>query len=72
MNLKLVDSLAQIINSLTPQEKQILGTKIDLASDNNQQERQSWHEFIEETYGSINDETFVRHPQGDFKKRELF
>jgi hypothetical protein len=57
MNLKLVDSLAQIINSLTPQEKQILGTKIDLANDNNQQERQSWHEFIEETYGSINDET---------------
>ncbi len=71
MNLKLVDSLAQIINSLTPKEKQILATKVDLAGDNNQQERQSWHEFIEETYGSINDETFVRHPQGDFEKREL-
>ena len=32
MNLKLVDSLAQIINNLTPEEKQILGVKIDLIS----------------------------------------
>ncbi|MDY6805880.1 MAG: hypothetical protein SXA11_19035 [Cyanobacteriota bacterium] len=30
MNLKLVDSLAQIINNLTPEEKKKLGDKIDL------------------------------------------
>jgi hypothetical protein len=28
MNLQLVDSLAKIINNLTPEEKQILQTKI--------------------------------------------
>ncbi len=72
MNLKLVKSLAEIINNLTPEEKQILGTMINLIQDNNQPENQSWHEFIKNTYGSIQDETFVRHPQGNFEQRELF
>ncbi|MGK7918959.1 MAG: hypothetical protein AB4080_02980 [Trichodesmium sp.] len=72
MNLKLVQSLAEIINNLTPEEKQVLGTMINLIPDNNQAENQSWHEFIENTYGSIQDETFVRHPQGNFEQRELF
>lgn len=72
MNLKLVDSLAEIINSLTPEEKQALGTKVNLTNNNNEGESQSWHEFIEQTYGSIKDETFIRHPQGEFETRELF
>ncbi|NEO52335.1 MAG: hypothetical protein F6K54_04130 [Okeania sp. SIO3B5] len=72
MNLKLVDSLAEIINSLTPEEKNALTIKVNLTNNNNEQGNQSWHEFIENTYGSIKDETFIRHPQGDFEKRELF
>jgi len=72
MNLKLVDSLVAIINSLTPEEKQALGSKVNLTNSNNEGESQSWHEFIEETYGSIEDETFMRQPQGEFEKRELF
>ncbi len=32
MNLKLVDSLAQIINNLTPEEQQILRNKIEFFS----------------------------------------
>jgi hypothetical protein len=35
MNIQLVDSLAQIINTLTPEEKQVLQTKIDLVTTNN-------------------------------------
>ena len=72
MNLKLVESLAEIINNLTPEEKLALGTMINLVKDNNQTENQSWHEFIENTYGSIQDETFVRHSQGNFEQRKLF
>ncbi|MEM1168533.1 MAG: hypothetical protein AAGJ08_05485 [Cyanobacteria bacterium P01_H01_bin.35] len=68
MNLKLVQSLAEIINNLTPEEKQVLGTMINLVQDNNPPENQSWHEFIENTYGSIQDATFVRHSQGDFEQ----
>ncbi|MGD1807687.1 hypothetical protein ACP6PL_19935 [Dapis sp. BLCC M126] len=72
MNLKLVKFLAEIINNLTPEEKEVLGTMINLVQDNNQPENQSWHEFIENTYGSIQDETFFRHSQGNFEQRELF
>lgn len=72
MNLKLVDSLAAIINNLTPEEKQALGSKVNLTNNNREGESQSWHEFIENTYGSIEDDTFIRHPQGEFEKRELF
>jgi len=36
MNLKLVQSLEEIINNLTPEEKQVLGTMINLIPDNNQ------------------------------------
>ncbi|MEB3341786.1 hypothetical protein [Okeania sp.] len=72
MNLKLVKSLAEIINNLSLEEQQILGTMINLIQDNKQTENQSWHEFIENTYGSIQDETFVRHSQGSFEQRELF
>ncbi len=32
MNLKLVDSLAQIINNLTPEEQEILRNKIEFVS----------------------------------------
>ena len=71
MNLKLVQSLAEIINNFTPEEKQVLGTMINLIPDNNKPENQSWHKFIENTYGSIQDETFVRHSQGNFQQREL-
>lgn len=28
--------------------------------------------FFERTAGSIQDETFIRHPQGDFEEREPF
>ena len=28
--------------------------------------------FIESTYGSIDDETFIRHPQGEYEERESF
>lgn len=28
--------------------------------------------FIESTFGSIDDETFIRHRQGEFEKREPF
>ncbi|NEN87682.1 MAG: hypothetical protein F6K48_01600 [Okeania sp. SIO3H1] len=72
MNLKLVESLAEIINNLTPEEKQALGIMVNFIDDNNKSENQSWHEFIENTYGSIKDETFTRHPQGNFEQRELF
>ena len=73
MNLQLVDSLAQIINSLTLEEKQILQTKINLTDsfNNEEKENKSWHEFIENTYGSIDDETFIRHSQGTLEQREL-
>ncbi|NEP83080.1 MAG: hypothetical protein F6K39_36040 [Okeania sp. SIO3B3] len=71
MNLKLFKSLAEIINNLTPEEKQILGTMINLIPDNNQSENQ----FSEvhprgqdaRTGNIIQDETFVRHPQGNFE-----
>ena len=36
----------------------------------NKEKEQSCHEFIENTYGSIDDETFIRHPQGEFEQRE--
>lgn len=39
----------------------------NLTENRNQSE---WHEFIEETAGSINDETFFRHPQPDDSIRE--
>ncbi|WP_293138883.1 hypothetical protein [Okeania sp. SIO3I5] len=39
---------------------------INLIKDNNQPENLSWYEFLENTYGSIQDETFVRHSQGNF------
>lgn len=29
-----------------------------------------WHEFIEKTAGSIDDDTFFRHPQGDYPIRD--
>ncbi|MGB0561398.1 MAG: hypothetical protein ACPGVO_06290 [Spirulinaceae cyanobacterium] len=29
-------------------------------------------DFFERTAGSIQDETFIRHPQGDFEEREVF
>ena len=29
-----------------------------------------WHEFIEKTAGSINDESFFRHPQPQYDMRE--
>ena len=45
---------------------------VNFTNNNNEGENQSWHEFIENTYGSIQDETLIRHPQGDFDKRELF
>lgn len=33
-------------------------------------EKTSWPPgFIESTYGSIQDESFVRHPQGEFERR---
>jgi FtsZ-binding cell division protein ZapB len=72
MNIQLVDSLAQIINTLTPEEKQVLQTKIDLVTVNNnlQIEDQSWHDFIENTYGSIEDQTFIRQPQDYITARE--
>jgi len=73
MNTQLLDSLAQIINTLSPQEKEILKQKINsnISPDNYKQENLSWHEFIENTYGSIQDKTFIRHPQGNFSNREL-
>jgi FtsZ-binding cell division protein ZapB len=72
MNIQLVDSLAQIINTLTPEEKQVLQTKIDLVTTNNnlQIKEESWHNFIENTYGSIEDETFIRQPQDYITPRE--
>ncbi|HEY9703786.1 MAG TPA: hypothetical protein V6C58_15160 [Allocoleopsis sp.] len=72
MNIQLVDSLAQIINTLTPGEKRILQTKINLENHENtlDNNRESWHDFIENTYGSIEDETFIRQPQGNFEQRE--
>ena len=69
MNLKLVESLAEMINSLTPEEKQALGIIVNLIDDNNKSENQSWHEFIENTYVSIKDETFIRNSQGNFEHR---
>ncbi|MEB3341788.1 hypothetical protein [Okeania sp.] len=45
---------------------------INLIQDNNQTENQSCYEFIENTYGSIQDETFVRNSQGSFEQRKLF
>jgi hypothetical protein len=73
MNTQLINSLAQIINNLTPEEQQILQTKINFTNSLNtkESEAQSWHEFIENTYGSIEDETFIRQPQGEFEQREL-
>ncbi len=72
MNIQLVNSLAQIINTLTTEEKQVLQTKINLVIVNNnlQLEDQSWYDFIENTYGSIKDETFIRQPQGYITERE--
>lgn len=29
-----------------------------------------WHEFLNKTAGSINDESFIRHPQGEYEVRE--
>lgn len=39
----------------------------DLEEDLSQLE---WHEFIEKTAGSINDESFFRHPQPQYEIRE--
>lgn len=33
--------------------------------------KQEWRDFIEETAGAIDDETFFRHPQGELPEREL-
>jgi hypothetical protein len=48
MNTQLLDSLAQIINTLTPQEKEILRQKINLniSSDNHNLENLSSNYFI--------------------------
>ncbi|MDZ8236093.1 MAG: hypothetical protein RMZ69_02780 [Nostoc sp. ChiQUE01a] len=29
-----------------------------------------WHEFIDKTYGCLADDPIMRHPQGDYEKRE--
>lgn len=57
MNTQLLDSLAQIINTLTPQEKEILKQKINsnISSDNHNQENLSWHHFNVAEFQRINE-----------------
>jgi hypothetical protein len=35
-----------------------------------QMSQEEWEQFILETAGSIDEPTFVRHPQGEFERRE--
>lgn len=31
---------------------------------------EEWQQFVRETAGSVSDPTFLRHPQGEFERRE--
>lgn len=54
-----------------PLKKKLLEAGADDEHNLTEKRNQSeWHEFIEETAGSINDETFFRHPQPDDSIRE--
>jgi len=36
----------------------------------NQEDREEWLRFIERTAGTIDDPTFIRHPQGEYEQRD--
>ncbi|MGK7939270.1 MAG: hypothetical protein AB4062_03770 [Crocosphaera sp.] len=58
--------------TLTEEIKVIL-TKEVVKENNNIEDdvtKLEWHKFLEKTAGSINDDTFFRHPQGDYPVRE--
>ena len=49
-------------------ESDVLVT-IERIGRHDEQQTSEWKEFIEQTAGSIQDETFRRHPQGDYEER---
>ncbi|CCQ56231.1 FitA-like ribbon-helix-helix domain-containing protein [Crocosphaera watsonii WH 8501] len=56
--------------SLTDEIKVILRRELIKENLEDNASQLEWHEFIDKTAGSIDDDTFVRHPQGDYPIRE--
>lgn len=74
---EILEQLETLANShgrtLTEEIKVILTQELVKENEKNLQadiSQLEWHEFIDKTAGSINDETFVRHPQGEYPIRE--
>ena len=74
---EILEQLETLANShgrtLTEEIKVILTQELVKENEKNLQadiSQLEWHEFIDKTAGSINDETFVRHPQGEYTIRE--
>ncbi len=49
---------------------QELSEKILNKSDNFEEKKGEWHDFIEQTYGCLADDPIVRYSQGEFTQRE--
>ncbi len=56
--------------SLTDEIKVILRKELIKENLEDNVSQLEWHNFIEKTAGSIDDDTFIRHPQGDYPIRE--
>ena len=74
---EILEQLETLANShgrtLTEEIKVILTQELVKENEKNLQadiSQLEWHEFIDKTAGSINDDTFVRHPQGEYPIRE--
>ncbi|WP_017292471.1 hypothetical protein [Geminocystis herdmanii] len=49
---------------------QELSEKILKSSDQIEEKKREWHDFIEQTYGCLADDPIVRHSQGEYIQRE--
>lgn len=57
----LADAEIDVIVIMEPSAANGTGARLD---------RDEWRRFVAETAGSIQDSTFVRHPQGEYDERE--
>lgn len=44
--------------------------KMEKYTDNSEEKKLEWHDFIEQTYGCLADDPIVRHSQGEYTQRE--
>ena len=68
VNNEYLDVLYRVIKAfeLTP-EKELVNEPDKISSNS----KLNWHEFIDETYGSLADDPIERGKQGEYEKREI-